>query len=236
MKKIVWSLIILLILLGLLTLWVITSQRRLNVKTGQLNRLTHQTVTVPTAPHTVRLTLRTAHLVIQPGSRYQLSMDNIINNQFEINNSNRHFNLTEAHANHHQFEIGKTPVITLTVPQNLQQLAITQLNGTLVLNRLTVGTLDVNHSNGTTTATDLTLLHGGQLAKKNGRTDLRRLTSDGLKVSVKTGQLQLNGAKRASSHQSYTKPGDAPLTIRSGSGQVQVTTAPESLTATGGGR
>lgn len=221
MKKIIWSILFLLILLGVSTIWIILSQRRLNVSTGQFGRLTHQTKTFPTAPQTVQLDLRTARLEIRSGTHYQLSMDHVINHQFKITNHQQQLRITEAHATQHQIEIGKTPVITLTVPQNLQRLTVNQLNGTLILNQLTVGTLAISHSNGTTTATDLTLIHGGQLTKKNGRTDLRQLTSDGLRVTVKTGQFKYNGTKRTNS---YTQPGEAPLTITSGTGQVRVTT------------
>lgn len=221
MKKIIWSILFLLILLGVFTIWIILSQRRLNVSTGQLGQLTRQTQTLPTAPQTVQLDLRTAHLEIRSGTHYQLAMNHVMTHQFKITNHHQQLRITEGHATQHQIEIGKTPVITLTVPQSLQRLTVNQLNGTLILNRLTVDTLAIKHDNGTTTATDLTLIHGGQLTKKNGRTDLRQLTSDGLKVTVKTGQFKLNGTKRANS---YTQPGEDPLTITSGTGQVRVTT------------
>lgn len=224
MKKLLWSLLILLVLFGLFALWIIVSQRRLNVNTGNLGRLTQQTVTLQSTPQKIRLDIRTARLVIKPGNHCQLSTNNVINNQFKINNSDHQLTLTEAHAAQHQFEIGKTPVITLTVPTKIQQLTVNQLNGTLILNDLTVDSLEINHHNGTTTANNLTLRDSGQLTKENGKTDLRNLTSDGLAVSVKTGQFKLNGTKRAGSKQRYRQPGDHPLTITSGSGQVSVTT------------
>lgn len=224
MKKILWVTLILLIVLATSLFWIVASHRRLNVNTGQLGQLTHRTVTLRGTPQNISLRVRTARLNIQAGSHYQLLMNNVINNQFDINNNERDLSITEQNHTQHQLEIGKTPVLTLIVPAKLHQLTIQQLNGTITLHNLTTDTLAVDHANGTTKIDQLTLKQSGQLTKQNGRTDITHLTSDGLHVTVKTGQFKLNGRKHTGQHPAYTQAGTHPLTINSGNGQVNVTT------------
>lgn len=224
MKKLFWLLLAIVIILGTLVLWLTTSNRRFNVSTGRLSQLTTQNRSFDTQPQTVHLVLRTAQLKIKSGNHYQLTARHVSSDQFKLTHSNGVLSITEANAKHHQLEIGKTPVLTLTVPTKVEQLTVDQLNGTLALNDLTVGMLTLHHHNGTTKATNLTVTRGGELIKQNGRTDLRRLTSDGLSIAIKTGQFKLNGIKRASNQQTYTQAGNHPLTIKSGTGQVRVTT------------
>lgn len=120
-------------------------------------------------------------------------------------------------------EIGKSPIITITVtnPHQLKAINGQLLNGTLSLSQLTTRTLALKHLNGTTLINHLTVTHGGYFTKTNGRTDLQRLTANGLNVTIKNGQFKLNGKPQA---KIYRQVGTHPLTVTSQNGQLSLTT------------
>ncbi|AKP64312.1 DUF4097 family beta strand repeat-containing protein [Levilactobacillus koreensis] len=229
MKKFPLGLLLVIILLivlgGGLIAWANTTHRRIDVTNFTAKSLATKTISLADNPRQLTFDLRTAVLVIQPGSTTTLTLDHVTADQFQIDYSNDSLTVNQKDAQQHHLEIGKSAVLTLTVahPTTLKALTITQLNGTLKLNGLTVNRLAIDHTNGTTLANHLTVTGNGQLTKKNGATTLNDLTTDGLHVAVKTGQFKLNGAKKAGSGQSYHELGQHPLTISSGSGQVQIT-------------
>lgn len=229
MKKffliLVLILIVLALLLGGISFWTTTSQRRLNVNTLKLQPLTNQRIALTKTPRQLDLSLRTAVVIVQTGQHPGLQLTNVAANQYAISQHDGTLNLTQNQANAHQLEIGKSATITLTLPvgTNLNTLTIHQLNGTLKLNNLTTQQLMIHHHNGSTQANRLTVTGTGRLIKDNGSTTLTQLTSSGLKVAVNNGQAHLNGHRVASSHHSYTVAGQHPLTITSGSGQVKIT-------------
>lgn len=229
MKKffliLILTLIVLALLIGGLVLWTTTSHRRLNVNTLTVQPLTNRQISLKETPRQLDLTLRTAVVIIQTGQHPGLQLTNVTADQYHLAQNNGTLKLTQAQAANHQFEIGKSATVTLTLPSdtNLSALTINQLNGTLKLNDLTTQQLMIHHHNGTTQANHLTVKGTGRLIKDNGSTTLTQLTSDGLKVAVKSGQAHLNGRRVATSNHSYTVSGQHPLTITSGSGQVKIT-------------
>lgn len=218
-------LIVLAVLIGGLVLWTTTSHRRLNVNTFKVQPLTNQRITLKETPRQLDLTLRTAVVIIQTGQHPGLQLTNVTADQYHIAQNNGTLKLTQPQAANHQFEIGKSATVTLTLPidTQLDALTINQLNGTLKLNNLTTQQLLIHHHNGTTQADHLTVKGPGRLIKDNGSTTLTKLTSAGLKVAVKNGQAHLNGRRVATSNHSYAVSGQHPLTITSGSGQVKIT-------------
>ncbi|WP_164504755.1 DUF4097 family beta strand repeat-containing protein [Levilactobacillus huananensis] len=225
MKKL--FLIITITILGLVIslLGITASQHRLTVNTGQLERLTHQTIPLEEQPHQLRLAVRTARVTIRTGTTPAVSLNQVAKAQYKVVNTPDHLSITEPLAHQHQLTIGHTPIITITLPaKRLKHLQITQLNGTLHLHPLIVNTGQITHQNGTTIAKHLTIHQGGQFTKCNGATTLTNLSVQGLQVSVKNGQAKLNGRRIAENHHAYRRAGQHPFIIRSGNGQVNLTT------------
>lgn len=219
MKKILLLLLGLLIIIGILLFWVTNTNKRVNLNTATINSLTTKKISLNN-PHAVNFSIRTAIVEIKSGSSPQLKLTNISNNQYKIIQNQHSLTIAEKNANTHQIEIGKSPTITLILPQkDLSSLKIDQLNGTLKLNNLIVNQFDVFHHNGTTLANNLTITKNGQFTKNNGSTTLNHLIVSGLAVDVKTGQFQLNGQKQKNHYRQNAGTG---LTINSGSGQVKV--------------
>jgi len=225
MKKIIIAVLIVLVAIvfigGGLTAWATGTHRRLNLNHFTATPLTTQTQILSQSPKRIRFDLRTAVIKIEPGRTNQLKLTNAGQNQYQVNQTGTSWSLTEKQANRHQLEIGQSPTITLTLadPQAIQQLTINQLNGTLNLNDLTTNNLAIHHHNGTTFAQNLTLTGAGEVTKDNGRTTIQHLTSNGLTVTIRTGQFKLNGQKTG---RHYQQSGYQPLRITSGSGQVSV--------------
>lgn len=226
MKKIIIPVLVILVAIaligGALTAWAIGTHRRLNLNHFTTTPLSTQTQTLSQSPKRIRFDLRTAVVRIKPGRTNQLTLTNAGSNQYQTNQTGTSWSLTEKQANRHQFEIGQSPTITLTLtdPRAIQQLTINQLNGTLKLTNLTTHGLSIHHHNGTTLAQDLTLTGAGNLTKNNGQTTIQHLTSNGLAVTIRNGQFKLNGH---SAGRHYHQSGHHPLHITSGSGQVSVT-------------
>jgi len=229
MKKILLSLLLIIVVLALvlggLVFWTTSTNRRFTVNSLTTTPLTTKSVDLDTVPQNLTLKLRTAKLIIKPGPQNRLTLSNVATNQYIISTTNNHLDVKESNLSSHPFEIGHAPVLTLTLANAhaLRNLTIDQFNGTLKLNDLTTQHLKIHHHNGTTLAHRLTVTAGGTLVKDNGSTTLNQLSSDGLRVAFKTGQFHLNGKKAAHNSHHYTHPGQHPLTITSGSGQVRVT-------------
>lgn len=225
MKKILLIFIVLALVLIAGTLGITASQRRLTVNTGRIDQLTHQTIPLTTQPHQLQLAVRTARVTIRTGASPTISLNQVAKSQYQIKATADHLSITEPLAHQHQLTIGHTPTIVITLPTNqIDHLEVNQLNGTLNLHSLAINTAQITHQNGTTTANHLTLRRGGSLTKRNGATTLTDLTTHGLQVSVKNGQAKLNGRRVASTHHTYRQAGQHPLQIRSGNGQVKLTT------------
>lgn len=226
MKKffLILAIIVLILIAG--TLGITASQRRLTINTGHLEHLTHQTIPLTEQPRQLQLAVRTARVTIRTGSTPAITLNQVAKAQYKVAATAEHLSITEPLNHQHQLAIGHTPTITITLPTNqVDRLQINQFNGTLKLHGLTINTVQITHQNGTTTADHLTVRQGGALIKRNGTTTLTDLTTQGLQVAVKTGQAKLNGQRVASNHQSYHQAGQHPLMIRSGNGQVKLTTA-----------
>ncbi|WP_057877707.1 DUF4097 family beta strand repeat-containing protein [Levilactobacillus paucivorans] len=226
MKKffLILTIIILVLIAGIIG--ITASQRRFTVTTGRLERLTNQTLPLTTQPRQLHLAVRTAQVTIRTGSTPAITLNQVAKSQYKVEATADRLSITEPLAHQHQLAIGHTPTITITLPTDqVDRLQINQLNGTLKLHALTINTVQITHQNGTTTADHLTVRQGGSLIKRNGATTLTDLITQGLQVSVKTGQAKLNGQRVASNHQSYHQAGQHPLIIRSGNGQVKLTTA-----------
>jgi len=229
MKKILLTLLVLIIvlvlILGGLVLWTTSTNRRFTVNSLTTTPLTTKSVDLDTVPKNLTLTLRTAKLIIKPGQQNRLTLSNVATNQYVISTTNNQLDVKESNLSSHPFEIGHSPVLilNLTDAHVLRNLTIDQFNGTLKLNDLTTQHLKIHHHNGTTIAHHLTVTAGGTLVKDNGSTTLNQLSSDGLQVAFKTGQVHVNGKKAAHNRHHYTQAGQHPLTITSGSGQVRIT-------------
>lgn len=224
MKKIILIILAIIVVIGLIfvgvTIWAMNSNKRLNINNFQVSSLTSKNVELKN-PTKVDLAIQTAYLNIQSGDKTELKMDNVSKDQYQITEQNGLLRVSEKDAQKHQTKLGKSPVLTLIVPQKtLESLQIDQLNGTVKLNSLKIGQLNIDHANGTTIAKDLTLLDSSRLTKKNGKTTFTGLKVSGLQVNVKNGQFKLNGKKQQNN---YSQNGDEPLVIDSNNGQVSVT-------------
>lgn len=214
------GIIIISLILGSIILWTNITNRRININTASINPLTSKGISLSN-PQRIDFSVRTAVVQIKSGTSSKLQFDNISNDQYHLTKHNNILKITENNALKHQLEIGKSPKITLTIPQKaIDSLVIEQLNGTLKLNDLTIDHLKIHHHNGTTLSKNLTIKSTSKLIKDNGETTLTNLNVSGLVVNVKTGQFKLNGKKQI---KNYRDSGHDPLTINSGSGQVSVT-------------
>ncbi|WP_367295687.1 hypothetical protein [Levilactobacillus yonginensis] len=229
MKKLLLSIlvmfIVLAIVLGGTIIWATTQHQRINVNSLTITPLKTQRRSLTNSPKNVNIAVHTAKVIIKRGQVNQLTLNHVTPNQFDVTIKGNQLTLLQNAANNHHVELGKSAIITLTVaePAAFTDVTIHQFNGTLQLNDLTTQRLAIDHTNGTTNANHLTVTAGGHLRKQNGATTLTHLKTAGLQVSVKTGQFKLNGHKRAGNHQQASLPGTHPLTISSGSGQVQIT-------------
>lgn len=227
MKKILIALLILVaivtvVIVGLIG-WTANTNQRLNVNQFTMTKLETKNMNVAEKINSIDISVRTAAIQVRTGQKANLQLTNVGQKQCQIKQIDGQLSITENNFSKHQWEVGQSAKIILTLPpKTLNHLQIEQLNGTLKLNDLTVKDLQLQHSNGTTIARKLTITGHGELDKHNGRTDLYQLTSDGLDVSVKSGQFKLNGIKKAGSGQRYRENGSHPLIIKSGSGQVRI--------------
>lgn len=226
MKKFLIGLLILIIFVTIvisgLILWANTTHQRLTLNPLRTTPLSTQTIPLDHDPQSLNFNLRTAVLVIKSGNRNQLQLTNIATHQFQIDRSPDTLDVQQTNATQPQIELGRSTVIILTMthPHRLNRVTINQLNGTLKLMDLTTHHLNIHHHNGTTLARHLTVTTGGEITKDNGSTTLHQLSSDGLRVAVKTGQFKLNGTKQRNH---FVRAGQHPLTLTSGSGQVRIT-------------
>lgn len=206
--------------LGGLTWWAVSAQKRLNLNRGEVRTLTTTDVNLRT-PQRLQLTVRTAVVRIKTGSTPRLHLVNVSRGQYQVSQHAGNVRVVERGSHQHQLEIGRSPQLTVTVPpKTLRALRIDQLNGTLKLTNLTVGQLTIRHHNGTTLANRLTLKAASRLVKDNGQTTLTGLTTPGLAVTVKTGQIKVDGHSQKTH---YRQAGKAPLVLTSSSGQVTIT-------------
>ena len=227
MKKVLLSVLtivvlVIIVIAGLIG-WTTATNKRLNVSNFSITSLTSKQLQLNNNPQKIILSVRTAVVKIQSGKTNQLKLNNVAKSQYHINQGNGQLTITEDNVGKHQMEIGHSPVIILTLTKDvLKELSVDQLNGTLKLNQLTVKNLQLHHHNGATVVHRLTITGEGKLTKDNGQTDFYQLSSNGLEVSVRSGQFKLNGIKKTNSGHSYHEAGNHPLIIKSGSGQVRV--------------
>lgn len=228
MKKMLkWILLVVIVLSVLIggAAWGITaSGHRVNVNQMSVAKLEDKTVKLSPGLNELSIKVRTAVVQIKQGSALSLKTENAVTGEYEIHQTGEKLTLTQSHANDHQLEFGRSATITITVPKKLANIHVEQLNGTLRMENVTVGTLMINHLNGTTLMDSVTIVHDGTLTKKNGTTDLKQMTLPGLKMELTNGQGKLNGKKVAGNAKVYSDNQADQLVIKSGNGQVSVTT------------
>ena len=196
MKKFILLVLCIVIVIGLvlggITFWAVKTKKRINLNTMAASSLTTKQVAL-TTPKRIDISVRTAKIQIKTGVNTQLQLTNVSRDQYQVTKQAGVLRISEGNSQNHQLEIGKSPVITLTMPkETLNSLKINQLNGTLKLNDLVIDQLLVHHHNGTTLIKNLTLNDDSEIIKDNGETTINHLTVSGLKVNVKTGQVAIN--------------------------------------------
>ncbi|MCL1631934.1 DUF4097 domain-containing protein [Sporolactobacillus sp. CPB3-1] len=226
MKVLTWSIIIvLLIAVGLvgISYGITLSNNRFDLNKFSMVKLTSKQVELGQSINQIRINVRTAKLTFTTGNSSKIEMTHVANGQYQVKQSGNQLVIEQDDHLSHHLEIGKSPIIKITVPKpEIKEINVSQLNGTLIFNRLTTEKLIVNHYNGTTVGNSLTIAKQGVINKHNGATRLTGARFPGLKVSVKTGKFTLNGAKKASSMHTYDDHHTDQLVINSGSGQVSV--------------
>lgn len=228
MKKIMLTVIvvifiIVIILTGLIT-WTNSTDRRINVNSFSVSKLTDKEFAISNTVENLSINVRTAKVKITSGDASKVFIKNVSKDQYQIENNNHKLTVFQKNSSSHNLEIGKSPEMLIVIPKRMKNINVEQLNGTLKLDNLDVGSLEINHQNGTTLSNDLKVEKQGTISKKNGKTSLDNLAVSGLKVSVKNGAFTLNGSKKISSNKTYDDHQDQGLTINSGSGQVNVKT------------
>lgn len=227
MKKMLLTLLTIIIAFSVITAgligWTKATNQRLNVNQFSSTKLVSKDINLTKNIDSIDMSVRTAVVQVKVGPKTNLQLDNVGKEQYQIKQIDGNLSIVEQNSMQHQWEIGASPKIILTIPaKTLSRVQIEQLNGTLKLNDLTVKNLKLQHHNGTTIVRKLTITGHGELDKHNGQTDFYQLKSDGVTVSIKSGQFKLNGIKKASSGQRYRENGSHPLVINSGSGQVRI--------------
>ncbi|AKP66154.1 DUF4097 family beta strand repeat-containing protein [Companilactobacillus ginsenosidimutans] len=226
MKKILLIVLVVLIVIVVAVFGIQAAGMRANLNTLSIKKVSDQSIELPNELNSVDIKVRTAKVTIEKGNKSEVIIKNKVVGQYKIDSKDNQVSILEQNYGKHQLEIGKSASILIRVKnaQNMNQIKINQLNGTLNLNSLKVNNLSVDHQNGTTLANNLNLPTGGSINKKNGTTNLKNINTPGLKVSVKSGNFELNGRKKASSKHTYTDNSTKQLQINSGSGQVKIST------------
>lgn len=222
MKRIKWIILVLILLGGIIFL-INVSGFRFNLNQFSVEKLANSEITVNDETlKNIKLDVRTAKVTFKQGNKAEIRFLNVSNKQFRITQKNG-LSIIQNKSSQHQIEFGKTAEIEIITPKNISKLEIHQLNGTLNLKNIVVDKVLINHVNGTTFASNLTIVKSGTIDKKNGSTTLNKIEVPGLKVKVKTGSFKLDGVTKANSSETYDDGKPNQLQINSNTGQVKVT-------------
>lgn len=200
--------------------WINNNHYQFTVNNFKLSKLEQRKVKLD-ALNSLTINVRTAKIKIKEAPTSSLTIDNFIPSQFNLEQKNGKLTINQNDFSNHQIELGRSPIITITVNHDLNDINIDQLNGTLSFEQVTTNKLNVFHHNGTTTATNLKIRNSGHIIKKNGTTNLNNLAVKGLRVSVKTGNFKLNGTKQSKQFDDH-HPNQ--LAVDSTTGQVSINT------------
>jgi hypothetical protein len=222
-----WSIIVVIIIIAAIagiSYGIVSSNYRFDLNKFSMVKLTSSRVRIEQPIDQIKINVRTAKLTIEPGAHPGIEMANVTNGQYQVKQSGNQLVIEQDDHLSHHLEIGKSPVIKLILPKpELEEINVSQLNGTLVFNQITAKELIVDHYNGTTIGNGLSIIEQGTINKHNGTTKLTGAQLPGLKVSVKTGNFTLNGERKAASMHTYDDHHANQLVINSGSGEVSVT-------------
>ena len=223
MKRFILIVVAILVALALiitsLTVWLRSGNKRLVVNDFRLEQLEQEKLNIDNLTK-VKLALRSAKVVVKQAPEAGVILQNYVPSQFDIQQHGESLTITQKNSKQRKWEIGEYTTIVLMVKEDLTNLNIQQLNGTLRLENIATDTLNIAHDNGTTLLQKVTVKEQGTIEKKNGTTTLNNLIAPGLRVSVKTGTFTLNDVKEKNN---YDDQQPKQLRITSGTGQVVVT-------------